>query len=103
MAWVSSRGDDNPGVLERLSTQCTTCTLGKTAGPPGLRVNVIYKANNIVYAGTETQGVYKSNDNGLSWIAANSGIERTSISDIIVSGGNLLIGERRMPHLAKRL
>jgi photosystem II stability/assembly factor-like uncharacterized protein len=62
----------------------------KTAGPPGLTVNVIYKTNDVVYAGTDTQGVYKSIDNGLSWIAANKGIERTSIKDMIASGGNLL-------------
>jgi photosystem II stability/assembly factor-like uncharacterized protein len=63
----------------------------KTAGPPGLTVKVIYKANNIVYAGTETLGVYKSTDDGLTWIAANNGIERVSVNDIITSGGNLLI------------
>ena len=62
----------------------------KTAGPPGIQTNVIFEANNIVYAGTEMQGVYKSTDNGLSWVPANAGIERASISDIIVSGSNLL-------------
>jgi photosystem II stability/assembly factor-like uncharacterized protein len=62
----------------------------KTAGPPGIQTNVIFEANNIVYAGTETQGVYRSNDNGISWVAANTGIERASISDIIASGPNLL-------------
>jgi photosystem II stability/assembly factor-like uncharacterized protein len=62
----------------------------KTAGPPGVTTNVIYKVNNIVYAGTETQGVYKSSDNGLHWVPANTGIERASISDIIASGPNLL-------------
>jgi len=62
----------------------------KTGGPPGVTTNVIFKANNIVYAGTQTQGVYKSSDNGLSWVAANAGIERTSISDMIGSGANLL-------------
>jgi len=62
----------------------------KTAGPPGVTTNVIFEANSIVYAGTETQGVYKSTDNGLNWVAANAGIERTSISDMIASGGNLL-------------
>jgi len=62
----------------------------KTAGPPGIQINVIFKANNIVYAGTEMQGVYKSTDNGLSWVPANAGIERASISDIIVSGPNVL-------------
>jgi photosystem II stability/assembly factor-like uncharacterized protein len=62
----------------------------KTAGPPGLEVNVIYKANSVVYAGTKTQGVYKSTDEGLNWTAANSGIELTMIHDLIASGGNLL-------------
>jgi photosystem II stability/assembly factor-like uncharacterized protein len=62
----------------------------KTAGPPGLTVTVIYKANNVVYAGTNTQGIYKSTDDGLNWVAANNGIERASIRDIIASGGNLL-------------
>ena len=62
----------------------------KTAGPPGIRTNVIFKANNIVYAGTETQGVYKSTDNGSNWVAANTGIERASVNDIVASGPNLL-------------
>src|SRR4051795_172852 len=48
----------------------------KTAGPPGIQTNVIFEANNTVYAGTETQGVYKSTDNGLTWVPANGGIER---------------------------
>src|SRR4030095_1197513 len=64
----------------------------KTAGPPGLTVTVIYEANNVVYAGTDTQGIYKSTDDGLNWVAANNGIERASIRDIIASGGNLLAG-----------
>src|SRR6266480_3658373 len=63
----------------------------KTAGPPGLTVTVIYKANSVVYAGTDTQGIYKSTDDGLNWTAANNGIERASIHDIISSGGNLLV------------
>ena len=62
----------------------------KTSGPPGLNVNVIYKTNNIVYAGTDTQGIYKSTDDGLNWTAANNGIDRARISDIIASSGNVL-------------
>jgi len=63
----------------------------KTAGPPGLTVKVLYRADSVMYAGTETQGLYKSTDDGLSWIAANNGIERVSVTDIISSGGNLLV------------
>jgi len=75
-------------VLSSLSAQHAPWE--KTAGPPGLTVKVIYKANNIVYAGTDTQGIYESTDDGLNWSAANNGIERASIRDIIASGGNLL-------------
>src|SRR5689334_24083878 len=75
-------------VVSSLSAQ--HAAFEKTAGPPGLTVTVIFKTNNVVYAGTEMQGVYKSTDNGLSWVAANGGIERASISDIIASGPNLL-------------
>jgi photosystem II stability/assembly factor-like uncharacterized protein len=63
----------------------------KTKGPPGLQVTVIYKTNGIVYAGTATQGVYKSTDDGLTWDAANSGLELTQVHDLIASGGNLLV------------
>ena len=58
-------------IISSLSAQ--NAPWEKTAGPPGLQVTVIYKANGIVYAGTPTQGVYKSTDDGISWVAANSG------------------------------
>ncbi|HTL78352.1 MAG TPA: hypothetical protein VL136_03015 [Candidatus Babeliales bacterium] len=75
-------------VVSSLSAQ--HAPFEKIAGPPGLTVTVIFKTNNIVYAGTDMQGVYKSSDNGLHWVPANTGIERASISDIIASGSNLL-------------
>src|ERR1043166_854387 len=70
----------------------------KTGGPPGLTVTVIYKANNIVYAGTDTQGIFKSTDDGLNWVAQNNGIKRASISDIIYPGGNLLAAQKSTCH-----
>jgi photosystem II stability/assembly factor-like uncharacterized protein len=72
------------------SVSAATAPWNKTAGPPGITINVIFKTNNIVYAGTETQGVFRSTDNGSSWQAANAGIDRASISDLNFSGGNLL-------------
>src|SRR5215218_4812776 len=62
----------------------------KTAGPPGIEVTVLYKANNFVFAGTEHHGVWRSGDGGATWAAANNGIARTQVSDIIASGPNLL-------------
>jgi photosystem II stability/assembly factor-like uncharacterized protein len=82
----------------RKSSDGATAPWNKTGGPPGTTINVIFKTNNIVYAGTEAQGVYKSTDNGLSWGAANTGIERASISDITFSGGNLLAAAKSSCH-----
>ena len=79
-----------PGATRHQSATGPTAPWEKTGGPPGIVTNVIFKTNNIVYAGTETQGVYKSNDSGINWVPANIGIERASISDIIASGPNLL-------------
>jgi photosystem II stability/assembly factor-like uncharacterized protein len=62
----------------------------KVAGPPGVDVTVIYKGGDILYAGTEKLGVYRSTDNGTSWSPANVGIERTHVHDIIASGPNVL-------------
>ena len=78
------------GAVDPKSGEGATAPWNKTAGPPGTPVNVIFKTNNIVYAGTETQGVYRSTDNGVSWAAANIGIERASINDMTFSGSNLL-------------
>ena len=75
-------------IISSLSAQ--NAPWEKTAGPPGLEVTVVYETNNILYAGTATQGVYRSTDNGISWIAANGGIELTQVHDLIASGGNLL-------------
>ncbi len=65
-------------------------TWQKMTGPPGIDVTVIYKANNILYAGTKNLGLYRSTDDGQTWTSASAGIERTLISDIIASGPNLL-------------
>ena len=84
-----------PGATKHQSSTGPAALWEKTGGPPGIVTNVIFKANNIVYAGTETQGVYKSNDNGISWVPANIGIERASISDIIALGPNLLAAAKK--------
>src|SRR5947207_5956879 len=79
------------GILEHKSGNGATALWEKTGGPPGLTVNVIYKSNNIVYAGTDTQGIYKSTDDGLNWVAGNGGIELAAVNALIASSGNLLV------------
>jgi photosystem II stability/assembly factor-like uncharacterized protein len=78
------------GAFQHRSPDGGGAPWNKSAGPPGTTINVIFKANNIVYAGTDSLGVYRSTDNGVSWAAANTGIDRASISDITFSGSNLL-------------
>ena len=78
------------GAFQHRSPDGGGAPCNKSAGPPGTTINVIFKANNIVYAGTDSLGVYRSTDNGVSWAAANTGIDRASISDITFSGSNLL-------------
>src|SRR5437762_12713182 len=50
----------------------------KTAAPPGIRTSVIFKDNNVVYEGTETEWVYESTYNGSNCVAADTGIELAS-------------------------
>jgi len=43
-------------------------------------VNVLYNYQGILFAGTQIDGVYKSTDNGDTWIPARSGLENTSVN-----------------------
>lgn len=61
------------------------------AGPPGLKVNVIYKANGFVYAGTDNFGLYRSADDGITWSAANAGLERAKVRDVVAGDGIVLM------------
>jgi len=59
-------------------------------GPRGVRTNVLYKNGPILFVGTDSRGVYRSSDNGSHWQPANTGIEQSTIYDIVASGSNLL-------------
>ena len=81
-------------VVVCLVTPTDVCSQGvweKTSGPPGIEVTVIYKANGTLFAGTKTQGLFRSTDSGTTWTPSGSGISRTHVRDIITSGENLLI------------
>jgi photosystem II stability/assembly factor-like uncharacterized protein len=54
----------------------------QTNGPAITVINKIYKYQGILFAGTKTNGVYKSTDNGNTWMPANSGIESTNAVSI---------------------
>jgi photosystem II stability/assembly factor-like uncharacterized protein len=46
----------------------------KTNGPEGMSIVVFHKHNNILFAGTEAKGVYKSINDGQSWSSANTAL-----------------------------
>jgi photosystem II stability/assembly factor-like uncharacterized protein len=62
----------------------------RTSGPEGISISSFAAINGIVYAGTETDGIYASTDDGISWFPLNSGIETKSISAIASLPGYLL-------------
>ncbi len=64
----------------------------RTNGPEGVAVRTLSNINGIIYAGTEVNGVYSSNDDGLTWIARNTGIENHGINSIISSQGLVYAG-----------
>ncbi len=52
----------------------------RTSGPEGISISSFTVINDTIYAGTETDGVFASTDDGISWFPVNSGIETQSIS-----------------------
>lgn len=64
----------------------------KTAGPPGIRATQFYEIANVLYVGTDAQGVYKSLDHGNTWIPANTGIENRQVLSLTGDGTYIYAG-----------
>ncbi len=47
----------------------------KTNGPEGICVTSFFNSDSILLCGTKAQGVYRSPDNGNSWIVSNQGLQ----------------------------
>ncbi len=58
-------------------------------GPYQGGVSWLSSAGSILFAGTDS-GVYRSNDNGLDWIHADTGLPKKWASSIIINGTNFL-------------
>ena len=61
----------------------------QTNGPEGVSVSSLATINGIIYAGSQTNGVYASTDNGITWIPKNSGIDEFEIDGIAALPGYL--------------
>ncbi len=64
----------------------------RTNGPEGISITSLANLHNVLYAGTRTDGVYASTDEGISWFALNNGIETKEITAITSINDTLLIG-----------
>ncbi len=75
-----------------LSTAFAQSLWTRTNGPEGVAVSCLTNINGTIYAGTEVNGVYISNDDGNNWIARNTGIENYGISSIVSAQGFIYAG-----------
>lgn len=64
----------------------------RTNGPEGVSMRALVTIGDTIFAGTSTEGVYASTDDGVSWFPLNNGIENERVSDIIYSDGYLYAG-----------
>ncbi|MDP4192992.1 MAG: hypothetical protein Q8858_15610, partial [Bacteroidota bacterium] len=61
-------------------------------GPYGWEFNQFSAGNSIILAGGPSHGIYRSTDNGLHWLEANSGITNTDITSLGLYKQNFLAG-----------
>jgi photosystem II stability/assembly factor-like uncharacterized protein len=66
----------------------------RTNGPEGISMASLLTVGDTLYAGTETDGVYASTDDGVNWFPMNSGIETMGIGALAYKSGYLFAGTR---------
>ena len=64
----------------------------RTGGPEGISMASLLTVGDTVYAGTETDGVYASTNDGVNWFPMNSGIETQGIGALAYKSGYLFAG-----------
>jgi photosystem II stability/assembly factor-like uncharacterized protein len=64
----------------------------QTSGPCGGNVLSIAVSGTNIFAGTEGGGIYRSTDNGSSWIQINNGLTNNIVKVLKVSGTNIFAG-----------
>lgn len=62
-----------------LSSEIVHAQWTKTAGPPGINVNVFFDNGSFLFAGTSSKGVMRSSNQGASWTPANNGLENATV------------------------
>ncbi len=64
----------------------------RTNGPEGVAVSFLTNIDGTIYTGTEVNGVYISTDDGVSWMARNTGIETLEVTSIVYKPGYIFAG-----------
>jgi photosystem II stability/assembly factor-like uncharacterized protein len=64
----------------------------RTNGPEGISMESLAYIDGTIYAGTATDGLYGSTDDGVNWLPLNSGIETEDVTAIVNLPGYVLIG-----------
>ena len=64
----------------------------RTTGPEGISIGTIVSFGDTVYAGTATDGLFASTDDGNTWYPLNSGIETIDVNTIDTLNGYLFAG-----------
>jgi photosystem II stability/assembly factor-like uncharacterized protein len=64
----------------------------KTNGPYGGRVLSFTESDSYILAGTHSGGVYRSSDNGVTWIESNTGLTNKIVWSLATSGSYVFAG-----------
>jgi len=64
----------------------------RTNGPEGISISSLTNIGGTIYAGTSVDGICVSNDDGLSWIPMNTGIEAYEVKSVVSKSGYLFAG-----------
>ena len=60
-----------------------------TGNPDSFAITEIAVKDNFIFAGTQTSGVFRSDNNGANWIAVNSGLNSTYVTDLTVTNNGI--------------
>ena len=64
----------------------------KINGPSEINISTLAIQGNYIFAGTGTNGVYRSSDNGATWTAINNGLTNPYISSFAVNSHTIFAG-----------
>jgi len=66
----------------------------RTSGPEGGDIHSLDLVDGLLFAGTDTDGIYASDDAGLSWAPMNSGMKFASVRRVVRKGNYLYAASR---------